>query len=160
MEWGKPKSEEWLCTFFLSFFESLCLVDPVKVVVMALLFALLFKKPTDVPNEKVNLERLKSAAMTYNAGMTRDSQEMSKLGKRKPPSSKKMQKMRQRRLRELQAYRLFFELLLYLLYAFFLYSITYIVRDDRTYTLKKHIESHLVDGTNTLFGFSNANIIT
>lgn len=31
MEWGKPKSEEWLCTFFLSFFESLCFVDPVKV---------------------------------------------------------------------------------------------------------------------------------
>lgn len=31
MQWGIPKSEEWLTTFVLSFFESLIMVDPVKV---------------------------------------------------------------------------------------------------------------------------------
>lgn len=30
-EWGKEKSEEWLTTFFLSFFESCFIVDPLKV---------------------------------------------------------------------------------------------------------------------------------
>lgn len=31
MEWGKDKSEEWLLSFFLSFMESIFIVDPVKV---------------------------------------------------------------------------------------------------------------------------------
>lgn len=31
MEWGKPKAEEWLSSFFFSFFESLICVDPLKV---------------------------------------------------------------------------------------------------------------------------------
>lgn len=31
MEWGKNKSEEWLSTFILSFFESILFVDPIKV---------------------------------------------------------------------------------------------------------------------------------
>lgn len=31
MEWGKEKSEEWLKCFFLSFFESLLIMDPLKV---------------------------------------------------------------------------------------------------------------------------------
>lgn len=31
MEWGKSKSEEWLLCFFLSFFESIFIMDPLKV---------------------------------------------------------------------------------------------------------------------------------
>lgn len=31
MEWGNAKSEEWLKTFFMSFLESLFIVDPIKV---------------------------------------------------------------------------------------------------------------------------------
>lgn len=39
MEWGKSKSEEWLLCFFLSLFQSIFLVDPLKVV-----FRLKFRK--------------------------------------------------------------------------------------------------------------------
>ena len=31
LQWGKTKSEAWLVTFFLSFFQSLLLVQPIKV---------------------------------------------------------------------------------------------------------------------------------
>ena len=31
MEWGKSRSEEWLLCFFLSLFESMFIVDPLKV---------------------------------------------------------------------------------------------------------------------------------
>ena len=31
MQWGKQKSEEWLTTFLLSFFESVIFLDPIKV---------------------------------------------------------------------------------------------------------------------------------
>lgn len=32
MEWGKSKSEEWLLCFFFSFFDSIVIVDPIKVI--------------------------------------------------------------------------------------------------------------------------------
>lgn len=31
MEWGSSKSEEWMLAFILSFFESIVIVDPLKV---------------------------------------------------------------------------------------------------------------------------------
>jgi hypothetical protein len=31
MEWGKQKAEEWLSTFVLSFFQSVIVVQPIKV---------------------------------------------------------------------------------------------------------------------------------
>lgn len=31
MEWGKTKTEMWLAQFFLAFFESACILDPLKV---------------------------------------------------------------------------------------------------------------------------------
>lgn len=31
VEWGKEKSEEWMTTFFLSFFQSVLVVQPLKV---------------------------------------------------------------------------------------------------------------------------------
>ena len=37
MEWGKSKSETWLSTFFLSFFESLFVMDPLNVRALELL---------------------------------------------------------------------------------------------------------------------------
>jgi polycystin 1L2 len=38
MEWGKSKSEEWLKTFFLSFLESMFVVDPIKVCINGFCF--------------------------------------------------------------------------------------------------------------------------
>ncbi|XP_041362675.1 uncharacterized protein LOC121378528 isoform X2 [Gigantopelta aegis] len=43
-EWGKDISEEWLVTFFMSFFESLFILDPFKIVFLALIFAIILKK--------------------------------------------------------------------------------------------------------------------
>ena len=31
LQWGKEKSEEWMTTFFLSFFQSVMVVQPLKV---------------------------------------------------------------------------------------------------------------------------------
>ena len=31
LQWGKAKSEEWLVTFLFSYFEDLCLIQPIKV---------------------------------------------------------------------------------------------------------------------------------
>ncbi|XP_060599389.1 polycystin-1-like protein 3, partial [Ruditapes philippinarum] len=44
MEWGKQKSEEWVTMLLLSIFQSIFCVDPVKILLMAVVFAMLFRK--------------------------------------------------------------------------------------------------------------------
>jgi hypothetical protein len=46
MEWGKSKSEEWLLCFFLSFFESIFIMDPLKVCITIYYSILLMEVPS------------------------------------------------------------------------------------------------------------------
>ncbi|XP_078571576.1 polycystin-1-like protein 2 [Branchiostoma floridae x Branchiostoma japonicum] len=47
LSFGKAKAEAWVCTFVTSFVTDLFLVQPVKVVLVAIIFALLIKKPVE-----------------------------------------------------------------------------------------------------------------
>ncbi|CAC5377683.1 PKD1L2 [Mytilus coruscus] len=71
MEWGKNKSEEWLSTFILSFFESIIFVDPIKVILIAFLIALIYKKHVDDETTLVDMKKLRSAASKHSAGNSR-----------------------------------------------------------------------------------------
>ena len=44
MQWGEEKSEMWLTAMLLGLLESVFLLQPIKVVVVALLLALIFKE--------------------------------------------------------------------------------------------------------------------
>ena len=45
LSWGPEIANEWLLTFVLSFFQSILVIQPVKVVFAAIFFALVIKKP-------------------------------------------------------------------------------------------------------------------
>jgi polycystin 1L2 len=47
IQWGKETSTEWVIAMVTSFFQSVLLLQPVKVVVVAVVFALIIKKPSD-----------------------------------------------------------------------------------------------------------------
>ncbi|KAH3807085.1 hypothetical protein DPMN_135418 [Dreissena polymorpha] len=52
--WGKKKSEERLTSFFLSCFESIFCLDPVKVVLMTLVFTIVF---SSMPDSKAIIDK-------------------------------------------------------------------------------------------------------
>ena len=45
VEWGKEKSEMWLSAMFIGFVESVIVIQPLKVLIVALLLTLIFKDP-------------------------------------------------------------------------------------------------------------------
>ena len=49
VQWGKEISNQWLTSALISFFQDVAVMQPIKVVVIALLLALVLKKP---PEEK------------------------------------------------------------------------------------------------------------
>ncbi|XP_069123236.1 polycystin family receptor for egg jelly-like isoform X2 [Argopecten irradians] len=156
MEWGKDKSEEWLTTFVFSFVESLLVVDPFKVIMIAVLFALLFKKPVDGGGPQLKMDKLRDAAKTFNAGSSRTylSFRMDVLSSNSPPSAEMLEKTRIQRLHEMKAREVFLELLLYGIFAFVIYSISFVNRDQRSYNLKTNIYDSLVAPSKTHLGFS------
>ncbi|XP_060073664.1 uncharacterized protein LOC132553437 [Ylistrum balloti] len=156
MEWGKTKSEEWLTTFVFSFVESLLLVDPFKVIMIAVIFAVLFKKPVDGGGPQLKMDKLRDAAKTFNAGSSRTylSFRMDVLSSNSPPSAEMLEKTRIQRLNELKAREVFMELLLYGIFAFVIYSISFVNRDQRSYNLKTNIYDSLVAPSKSHLGFS------
>ncbi|XP_078573097.1 polycystin-1-like protein 2 [Branchiostoma floridae x Branchiostoma japonicum] len=50
LSFGKAKAEAWACTFVTSFITDLFLVQPVKLVLVAIIFALFTKKPVEDEN--------------------------------------------------------------------------------------------------------------
>ena len=63
MEWGKEKSEKWLFSFAFALVESLAVGDPIKVLFIVICSTVL-KNIMEDDKPQVNLERLRSIAMT------------------------------------------------------------------------------------------------
>lgn len=59
LAWGPEIANKWLIAFVTSFFQSILIIQPVKVVFAALLFAMVVRKPMDSgdnPSEKKELK--------------------------------------------------------------------------------------------------------
>lgn len=59
LDWGPEIANKWLIAFVTSFFQSILVIQPLKVVLVALLFAIIIKKPMDSGDETSNKKDLK-----------------------------------------------------------------------------------------------------
>ncbi len=55
IQWGKETSTEWVIAMVTSFLQSALLLQPIKVVLVAVVFALVIRKPTDTEEESNNV---------------------------------------------------------------------------------------------------------
>lgn len=67
MQWGKQRSEEWLGSLFLSFFQSLFIIDPLKVFIITAIITWILKKPDDDDESLID-----SGDPLYNAIINQD----------------------------------------------------------------------------------------
>ena len=59
LSWGPEIANQWLLAFATSFFQSILVIQPVKVVFAALLFAMIIKKPMDADDDASEKKELK-----------------------------------------------------------------------------------------------------
>lgn len=69
MQWGKERSEAWLLAMFLSFFQSLFIIDPIKVFLLTALITCILRKVQDDPDEELFAD---SGDPIYNAIVAED----------------------------------------------------------------------------------------
>ncbi|XP_062602879.1 uncharacterized protein LOC134264616, partial [Saccostrea cucullata] len=147
MEWGIAKSEEWLSSFLLSFLESLLCVDPLKVLLISAVFALIFRKMADesVP-PKVEFEKLQSVSKTQFKTKSREGFNAlvnNIVTSQKPLSEEQVAIMRKKRQEERTARNAMITLLVYAVYVSAIYSISYMERDQRAYSFKESLDNFM-----------------
>ncbi|XP_076445170.1 polycystin-1-like protein 2 [Babylonia areolata] len=144
MQWGKTTSEEWLASFFLSFFESIFVLDPVKVLVIACLLAYCASNPYfNTHYQHVDLQRVSTEAENFGS----DQIDPTAVPPDPIPDTV-LEAARKRRAQEQLAQQVFFELVLYIFYVFCVFNVSYGHRDQNTYLINNHLNTlfYAVDG--------------
>ncbi|XP_076075499.1 polycystin-1-like protein 2 [Mytilus galloprovincialis] len=152
MEWGKTKSEEWLLCFFMSFIGSMLLVDPLKIILMSVIFSWIVKsykeKTGKYDRKKLLLETKRRAASPCS-----DLLDVNKK-KQSPLKPKKLARLKEKRQQRLRMQEIFIELVLYMIFLAVLYCVSFSNRDPRWYNVKNHLEQQLITTNNITAGDS------
>ncbi|XP_070188678.1 polycystin-1-like protein 2 [Littorina saxatilis] len=139
MQWGSTTSEEWLAAFFLSFFESFFLMEPIKVLIVACLLAYCASNPfTSTQYQHVDMHRVEKEVQAYGTDTVDEN-----IKPPKPVPEEILEASRKRRKQEKVAEGVFMKLILYLLFVFCIFSISYGNRDQRSFWTNKHLEDML-----------------
>ncbi|KAL5018310.1 hypothetical protein ScPMuIL_004032 [Solemya velum] len=151
MEWGKTKSEEWLSTFLFSLFESIFIVDPLKVVLLSALVAFLCRSNRNEKHGTMDMDQIRRAARKFTAQKTDADREQLKII---PPLNKpEVAKVQTERKQILRAQNVLVELILYMLFLVILFSIGFSNRDSYSYYMKRNIDQRIYSTGGATVGF-------
>ncbi|RXN17626.1 polycystic kidney disease 1-like 2 [Labeo rohita] len=144
LTYGKERSISWLISMVVSFFESLFITQPVKVLGFAVFFALVLKTvdqedygdvPIDgtLPNaddpDAIRIARRDSTCSFYQ-----------------PPPPTDIEKMRNNMIKEQKVFALIREILIYVGFLWMLLLVAYGQRDPNAYYLTHHIRQSFSNG--------------
>ncbi|XP_063356334.1 polycystin-1-like protein 2 [Pelmatolapia mariae] len=131
LKFGKPRSINWLVSMVISFFQSVLLIQPLKVLCFAIFFALVIKKVDEEDFQNVQFERNHrniGEQMFVRYGSVYE-----------PPPHADVEKMRRNRMLEQKAFALIREILIYMGFLWMLLLVAHGQRDPNAFYLNTHI---------------------
>ncbi|KAM3828793.1 polycystin-1-like protein 3 [Vipera latastei] len=153
LHYGKDNSIKWLISMAISFFESLFITQPLKVLGFAAFFALVLKKVEQEDEEATSIDGPLSVTgdPTPIFGARRDS------GNKiyQPPPATDIEKMKVDHIKEQKAFALIREILAYLGFLWMLLLVAYGQRDPNSYYLNKHIENSFTEGFEEILSYQD-----
>uniref|UniRef100_K7F7G5 Polycystin 1 like 2/pseudo n=1 Tax=Pelodiscus sinensis TaxID=13735 RepID=K7F7G5_PELSI len=153
LHYGKDNSIKWLISMAISFFESLFITQPLKVLGFAAFFALVLKKVEHEDEENTAIDGPLSTPGDSNPlfGARRDSRS----NIYQPPPATDIERMKNNHIKEQKAFALIREILAYLGFLWMLLLVAYGQRDPNSYYLNKHIESSFTDGFRDIYTYQD-----
>lgn len=149
-EFGKEKSAQWISALFVSFFQDVCVSQPIKILGLALFIALIVKKPAADDEEEEGEANKKQIDEEYvgrdNQDVERKRPEKKDIIRFQPPSKEKIAALRSFRLKELKMYSLLRDLFIYLVFVVALCQVTYSHLDPQSYHVRKSMEDIFIHG--------------
>nr|XP_033472921.1 polycystic kidney disease protein 1-like 2 [Epinephelus lanceolatus] len=139
LKFGKERSVSWLVSMIISFFQSILVIQPLKVLLLAVFFALVIKKVDEEDFENMEFDR--------NLGERKEQQMVRKNSNLyKPPPPADVEKMRRNKIMEQKAFALLKEILTYMGFMWMLLLMAYGQRDPNAFFLNQHIRNSFSRG--------------
>ncbi|XP_035860041.1 polycystic kidney disease protein 1-like 2 [Sander lucioperca] len=142
LKFGKERSVSWLVSMIVSFFQSILVIQPLKVLFLAVFFALVTKKIDEEDFQNVAFE-----GNDRNLGDCKD-QKLVRWERSlyEPPPPADVEKMRRNMIMEQKAFALLKEILTYMGFMWMLLLVAYGQRDPNAFFLKQHIRDSFSGG--------------
>ncbi|XP_053382148.1 uncharacterized protein LOC123562231 [Mercenaria mercenaria] len=149
MQWGKEKANEWLITFVLSFFQSVIVVQPIKVLCLVAFIACVLKKP-DLGEEGDCTAELNNAISRHEEEVyAKGSAAIDEIAKRRreaneslePPDTEKLEAQRQARLKEMKMEEILKEIMIYGFFVLVLFFLSYQQRDLQSFYYTENMKN-------------------
>ncbi|XP_060067156.1 uncharacterized protein LOC132547416 [Ylistrum balloti] len=153
MEWGPEKANEWLTTFLMSFFQSVIVVQPIKVFCLVAFIACVLKKP-DLSDEDPGEDLNNVIAAHDEEFMAKSNTAIDEIALRrkvqnsefKPPDVKTLEEQRQLRMMELKMEEVVREIGIYALFVLILFFLSYQTRDSDSFLMAENLKTTLGSG--------------
>ncbi|XP_055361208.1 polycystic kidney disease protein 1-like 2 [Betta splendens] len=162
LKFGKERSISWLVSMNISFFQSILVIQPIKVLCLAVFFALVIKK--------VDEEELENVAHLRNNKYTGDFNEQQAVRRNpnlyEPPLFADIEKMKKNKILEQKAFALFREIFIYMLFLTALLMVAYTQRDPNAFYLNQHIMTSFSENTSScmsledVYTWANTNLLS
>ncbi|KAF3686447.1 Polycystic kidney disease protein 1-like 2 PC1-like 2 protein Polycystin-1L2 Precursor [Channa argus] len=144
LTYGKDRSVSWLLSMVVSFFESLFITQPIKVLGFAAFFALVLKKVDQEEYGEPQIdENLQNSDDPDAVRITRRDSTCSFY---QPPPASHIEQMRNNMIKEQKVFALIREILAYMGFMWMLLLVAYGQRDPNAYFLTQHIRQSFSKG--------------
>ncbi|XP_028402707.1 polycystic kidney disease protein 1-like 2 isoform X2 [Dendronephthya gigantea] len=133
IQWGKEKSTEWVIAMVTAFLQSVLLLQPVKVLVLAIVLAVFVRKPADVDDQD-------DTPVTYEPPKTvskRRRKSTNRLKIYSPPDPETLKEARVKRLKEIKMNSIIKEIATFFIFLIMLLNVAYYHRDPNTFLMTK-----------------------
>ncbi|KAM8857141.1 polycystin-1-like protein 2 [Synchiropus picturatus] len=134
LKFGKDRSVSWLTSMLISFFQSILVIQPLKVLCLAVFFALVIKKIDDDQMDELAFVRPSAEAVKREAQLYA------------PPLPVDIEVMKRNKVKELKAYALMTEILIYLFFMWMLLLVAHGQRDQNAFFLHRHVQQSFSRG--------------
>uniref|UniRef100_A0A8P4GNN8 Polycystic kidney disease protein 1-like 2 n=1 Tax=Dicentrarchus labrax TaxID=13489 RepID=A0A8P4GNN8_DICLA len=140
LTYGKDRSISWLISMLVSFFESLFITQPLKVLGFAAFFALVLKKVDQEEYGEPQIdESLRDTGHFFFSSFPFCSRRDSTCSFYQPPPPTDIERMRNNMIKEQKVFALIREILAYVGFMWMLLLVAYGQRDPNAYFLTQHI---------------------
>lgn len=151
-EFGKEKSEKWLTSMLVSFFQSVVVIQPFKVLLIAAFFALIIKDPNKEEEQEEALDpALNADEELIETGGEREPRNVSLQSK--PPDAKKLEAARRLRLKQCEMKAIIKEIITHFLVVGIVLTVAYGNHDNRSFTMSNEVKNVLVAGDPNMASF-------
>ncbi|XP_067904985.1 polycystin-1-like protein 2 [Heterodontus francisci] len=153
LHYGKGSSIKWLISMAISFFESVLITQPLKVLGFAAFFALVLKKVEQEDDGEGPIDSSLSTSGDPNTLLATRRDSSSNIYQ--PPPRIEVERMKKNFIKEQKVFGLIREILAYLGFLWMLLLVAYGQRDPNSYYLNKAIENSFTNGFDDILGYND-----